>query len=194
MSTPGKPHHPHVAETLEQLKEHTETTHVWLADRLDSLIRHIGHGVAWLNGLLVLVIITQVVLRYGFNSGLVPLEELQWHIYATAMMFGISYAVVSDSHIRVDVLHNLYSDRAKRIIEIIGILLFLLPFAWVVFHHSLDFVYDSWRVSETSDAPTGLPYRWAIKSVISISFGLLLLAAFSRLVRDVTLLLRKGEK
>ena len=50
---------------------------------------------------------------------------------------------------------------------------------------SLDFVYESWRVNESSDAPTGLPWRWAIKSVIPITFGLLVVAAVSRAVRII---------
>ena len=68
--------------------------------------------------------------------------------------------------------------------------IFVLPFVWVVFYHSLDFVADAWRTGERSDAPLGLPYRWAIKAVIPMSFGLLGLAALSRLYRDSVVLLR----
>jgi len=187
------PEHPHVAEIVEHIRDHPDHTHVVLADWLDDAIRAIGHVFCWANAVLVAVIILQVVLRYGFHSGLVIFEELQWHLYAIGVMFGISYAQVNDSHIRVDVLHMRFSDRTKRIVEIIGILLFVLPFVYVVFVHSLDFVADSWRTSERSDAPLGLPARWAIKSVIPISFGLLGLAAISRLIRD-TVVLARGSK
>lgn len=193
MNQPEDYEHVHVAEVVDRLREHEDPTHVWLPDRIDALIRHIGHAVSWINGALVLAIILQVTLRYGFNRGLVVLEELQWHLYAVAMMFGLSYAVTTDSHIRVDVLYQRFSDRAKRMVEIFGILVFLLPFTWVVFDHSLDFLADSWRINEHSDAPTGLPWRWAIKAVMPISFGLLGLAAVSRLIRDVILLFGKGR-
>jgi len=103
---------------------------------------------------------------------------------------GLSYAQVNDSHIRVDILHARFSDRTKRIIEIIGIVLFVLPFVWVIFYHSLDFVADAFRTGERSAAPLGLPYRWAIKAVIPASFGLLGLAIFSRLFRDAYLLVK----
>lgn len=182
------PPHPHVAETIDHILEHEDPTHVWIADKMDAFIRFIGHGMMWANGVLIGAIILQVVLRYGFNSGLVVLEELQWHLYAIGVMFGVSYAVTTDAHIRVDVLYHNFSDRTKRIVEIVGILIFLLPFCWVIFDHSLDFLWDSWRINERSDAPTGLPARWAIKAVIPISFGLLGLAAISRLIRDTVLL------
>ena len=83
------------------------------------------------------------------------------------------------------------SDRTKRIVEILGIVFLLFPFIWIVFHHSLDFVAESWRINERSDAPLGLPWRWAIKAVIPISFALLGLAALSRLIHDVSALSRE---
>lgn len=152
---------------------------------IDTLISRLGRFAAWLNLLLVFVVITQVVLRYGFNRGLVPLEELMWHLYATAFMLGFSYALVRDAHVRVDLLHGRWSPRTRARLEISGILLLLLPFAFSLFHHSLDWVGDSWRLGESSQNPTGLPYRWLIKGVIPVSFGLLLLAAFSRLWREL---------
>ena len=175
------------------MRDHPDPTHVAISDKIDDFVRAVGHLFCWANGLLVAVIILQVVLRYGFNNGLVIFEELQWHLYAIGVMFGISYAQVNDSHIRVDVLHMRLSGRTQRIIEIIGILFFILPFVWVIFYHSLDFVADAWRTNERSDAPLGLPARWAIKAVIPASFGLLGLAAISRLIRDSVLLVR-GDK
>lgn len=186
----GLPPHPHVAEKVDELLEHVDPKHVAFPDLIDNFLRFIGHAVCGVNAILVIVIIAQVVLRYGFSSGFVFLEELQWHLYAVGVMMGLSYAHVNDTHIRVDIIHMRLSDRTKRIIEIIGILLFVLPFIWVVFYHSLDFVYDAWRTSERSNAPLGLPYRWAIKAVIPAAFGLLGIATLSRLMRDTYLLIK----
>lgn len=151
---------------------------------IDAFISRLGRAVAWLNLLLVAVVIAQVVLRYGFHHGLVPLEELMWHLYATAFMCGFSYALVRDAHVRVDLLHSRWSARTRARMEVAGILLLLLPFAFVLFHQSLDWVAVSYRLGESSQNPTGLPYRWLIKAVIPLSFGLLLLAALSRLWRE----------
>jgi len=123
-----------------------------------------------------------------FSNGQTWLEELQWHFYAAAMLFGLSCALVNDSHVRVDILYDRFSSRGKRIIEIISIVFLLGPFVFVVFVHSLPFVADAWRVMEGSDSAGGLPYRFIIKSIIPIGFGLLALAAASRLIRDLYLL------
>jgi len=154
-------------------------------DGLDAFIRRIGHFVMWTNGILIFAIILQVVMRYGFGKGLVVLEEVQWHLYALGIMIGASYAMMMDSHIRVDIIHARLSKKWKLRWDIFGIVFLLLPFIIMVFHQSLDFVYESWRVNERSDAPMGLPWRWLIKSVIPISFGLLFVAAISRLVRII---------
>ena len=152
-------------------------------DALDAVVRNIGHVVMWTNGILIIVIILQVILRYGFGHGLVLLEELQWHLYALGIMFGASYAVMMDSHIRVDIIHARLSRKWRQRWDLFGITFLLLPFIIIIFHQSLDFVYESWRVNERSDAPMGLPWRWAIKAVIPITFALLGVATVSRAVR-----------
>lgn len=163
---------------------------ILIADSLDALVLRIGRALAWVNLLLICVILAQVVMRYGFRHGLVPLDELMWHLYALAAMVGMSYAVSSDTHIRVDLLRGRMSPRARGAWEIIGILLLLYPFIFMVFHHSLEWVATAYRMGETSTSPTGLPYRWLIKAVIPASFFLLFLAATARLLREAARLLR----
>lgn len=164
-----------------------------LADKIDKLVQRIGLTVGWCYVLLVAVIILQVILRKGFSSGLIILEELQWHLYALGVMVGLSYAQTTNSHIRVDLFYSRFRNRTKRIIEIISILTLVLPFITIIFLHSLDFVADSWRINEHSDAPSGLPWRWLIKSVIPVSMILLALAVFSRFYRDCVLLVRGDD-
>ncbi len=152
-------------------------------DAAENFIKLVGHIVMWSNGLLILIIILQVILRYGFGHGMVTLEELQWHLYALGIMMGASYALVTDSHIRVDIIQANMSQKWKDRWELFGIFFLLLPFALIIFHQSLDFVYESFRVNESSVAPLGLPFRWIIKGVIPLSFALLILATIARAIR-----------
>ncbi len=174
------------------MNEPSSLPRVPLADSIDRMIQKIGHLIAWAYVVLVLVIITQVVLRKGFSSGLIIFEELQWHLYAVGVMFGLSYAQTTNSHIRVDLFYSHFRAKTKNVIEILSILFMVLPFIAVIFIHSLDFVAESYRINEHSESPSGLPYRWLIKSVIPLSMGLLALAVLSRLYRD-TVLLFKGD-
>ncbi len=159
-----------------------------ICKRLDRFVIKVGKAAAWSNCLLVLAIILNVVLRYAFGKGQVWLEELQWHLYGLAVMIGLSYSQALDSPIRVDILHQRFSRRGKAFWEIVGTLLFLLPWVAVLIYMGVDFWTESWRVNEASDSPLGLPFRWIIKAVIPISFALLGLAAASRFISSIAAL------
>jgi len=170
-------------------KETLETPNRF-SDLVESVIKHIGHVLMWANCVVIVFIILQVILRYGFGHGLVLLEELQWHFYAIAFMFGLSYAVMTDSHVGMDLIYGRMSPKWQCRWDIFGILFLLLPFAALVCYQSLDFVYESWRLNERSVAPQGLPWRWAIKSVMPISFAMVVMASVSRLFRTISTLRR----
>ena len=156
---------------------------VQFADKVDKLIQKITLTIAWVYVFLVIIIIAQVFMRYVLGTGHPMVEELQWHFYAIGIMFGLSYSQTLDSHIRVDVVAGLLKKRTRLMWEVFGILVLALPFVFVVFYNSLDFVYESWRVNESSDAPIGLPWRWLIKGVIPVSFFFLGVTLITRLIR-----------
>jgi len=188
------------------MRDSTAAIHNPLIDSIDHFVLAVGRVIAWANVLLIGVIILNVILRYGGrwmqqdlgiemswlfqDLGGPKLEELQWHLYALTVMMGLSYAQSTDSHIRVDIIAEKLSERTVRKWEVFGIIFFLLPFIYMVFIHSLDFVADSWRINEHSDAPAGLPWRWAVKSVIPVSFAMLGLAVLARLARDLMFLVK----
>ena len=158
---------------------------------IDETIRHIGEYFSWLNAILVVVIILQVVLRYVFGQGLVVLEELQWHLYGVGIMLGLSYCVVTDSHIRLDLLYDRFPQRGKEQVELFGNLVLLLPIVAIILLHGWPFLMESWRVGESSDSPIGICCRYVIKSFLLIGFGLLGVAALSKMMRSFTFLLKK---
>ncbi|OGR26694.1 MAG: hypothetical protein A2277_11960 [Desulfobacterales bacterium RIFOXYA12_FULL_46_15] len=152
-----------------------------ISNLTDRVILSVGHAAAWLIAVLIVTILVQVVLRYIFHLSFTALEEIQWHLYAVIIMIGLSYSYVKDSHIRLDILHSRFSRPVREKIEIMGIILLLWPMLFIIFMHSLSFVEESFRVGERSDAPMGLGYRWAIKSIIPIAFFLLFIGSVSRL-------------
>jgi TRAP-type mannitol/chloroaromatic compound transport system permease small subunit len=147
----------------------------------------------WSYALLIFAIIGNVVLRYGFSSGLIIFEEIQWHLYAIGMMFGLSFAEITNSQVRVDIIAEKLRRQTQRKWEIFGALVFVLPFVYLCVFHGLDYVADSYRVNESSNSPLGLPYRWAIKAVIPLSFSLLGIAIFSRLITNIDALINNKE-
>lgn len=144
--------------------------------RLQTLI---GHGVAW--GTLTLVIITAgvVVLRYGFDSGSIALQESIMYNHAIVFMLGITYTYLQDEHVRVDLFYANYSERKKHLIDLIGSLILTLPVAIYVLWTSSDYISASWAISEGSAEAGGLGYIYLLKTLIGIFAGLLIIQALA---------------
>jgi TRAP-type mannitol/chloroaromatic compound transport system permease small subunit len=159
-----------------------------------NVIIAIGRYCSSLNVILIAAIIIQVVLRYVFGMGLVQLEELQWHLYAVNVVFGFAYCNSVNSHIRLDLVYDRLSQRSRAKIEIFGILFLLLPLIYVIFIHSLDFLWEAIRTNEGSDSPVGLCCRWIPKALIPFAMVMTFASAIARLVQAFHYLkaIRKG--
>ena len=150
---------------------------------IDRVISWAGEFASVLWTILVMTIVLQVVLRYGFGIGSIMLEETQWHLYAIGFLLGLSFTELQERHVRIDVLAAGFTSRTRLWIELLGIVFCLMSFSLLVIWYALPFVISSWELSEVSAAPGGLPYRWAIKSFLVTAFVLLALIGMSRLTR-----------
>ena len=166
-----------------------------IVSTLNKIVQRIVETVAWLNFVLIFLILITVILRYGFHRHgllvgwpLVPMEELQWHFYSVPFMFGLAYAITNDSHIRIDIVRMKISKRSQHIFEILGILFLLLPCAIILFDFSLDYTIYAITHHESSQSTMGLPHRWIVKSVIPLSMLLIIIASVARLIQEVVLL------
>ena len=150
---------------------------------VDPALDRIGNAVSWIWVVLLGVIVCNVVLRYALAKGRIEFEEIQWHLYSVGFMLGLAYALQHDAHVRVDVLHERFRPTTQAWIDLYGIVLFLFPFIALMLIYGVPFVVDSFVTGEISSSPGGLPYRWAIKSVLVLGFVQLGIAALSRLTR-----------
>ena len=177
-----------VAEHQEQVAAALKTFHIDLpntatARAIDPVIEWLGKASSVIWPILVIVITANVLMRYVIGKGLIEFEEIQWHLYAIGFLLAQAWAAQGDGHVRIDVFAEHYPNRTKCWIELVGILVFLLPFIAVVLWYSIPFIAYSYRINEISEAPGGLPYRWAIKAFLFIGFVLLAATTISRLTR-----------
>jgi TRAP-type mannitol/chloroaromatic compound transport system permease small subunit len=112
--------------------------------------------------------------------------ELQWHLFGLLTLIGASYAMHSDIHVRVDMLHNSMSRTTQHWVEIVGHILLLLPFCILVAWLSRHMVQMSFISGEQSNYG-GLTHRYLIKGALPAGLLLLALGAvgqiFDRLAR-----------
>ena len=172
-----------------------ETFHIPIVSKLNKIVQRIVEAVAWLNFILMFLILITVILRYGFHRNgllldwpLVPMEELQWHIYSVPFMFGLAYAITNDTNIRIDIVRIRISKRYQHIFEILGILLLLMPCMIILFYFGIDYTVYAITHNEASQSAMGLPHRWIVKSVVPLSMLLIIIASVARLIQEIILL------
>ncbi|MFQ3790359.1 TRAP transporter small permease subunit [Halomonas sp. A29] len=155
---------------------------------LDTAIAVIGKGLSWLWLATLIVVLTNVFSRFILGRGSIALEELSWHFFGATMILTLAYAVVTDDHVRVDVLREKFTLRFQAWVELLGILLLVLPVLYFMIDGLGEYAYRSFDRGERSQAPSGLPYRFIIKTTLPIGMALIALALSSRALRCCTLL------
>ncbi|WP_169784243.1 TRAP transporter small permease subunit [Campylobacter curvus] len=147
----------------------------------------IGYLCMLIMALMIIDVSFNVVSRYFFQYGNVGLQELEWHFFAIVFLLGMNYALKEDAHVRVDIFYAKFSPRTKALVNMIGTVIFIIPFAILVSTLSIDFVMEAYTSNEGSADPGGLPYRWVIKSFIPISFYLLIFFSIGFFIKNFNL-------
>lgn len=162
-----------------------------LATYIERFSELIGRLISWLVLFMVLIISYDVTMRYLFQNGSVALQELEWHFFALLFLFGAAYTLKHDDHVRVDIFYRsrFMGARGRAIVDLLGSLLFLVPFCLLVISASLPFVENSFSLSESSPDPGGLPARWLLKAAIPCGFSLLLIQGVALVIRSLAVLL-----
>jgi TRAP-type mannitol/chloroaromatic compound transport system permease small subunit len=156
-----------------------------ISDRLDGWVTRVGRVAAWAGLALITITIFDVVTRRFFVLGSTKLQELEWHFHVVLFAFCLGYAYLKDAHVRIDLVRENLSERVQWWIELLGCLLFLLPYCALVIYFSFDFTARSFNIDEVSASATGLTHRWIIKSAIPIGFSLLALSGLVVVTRKL---------
>lgn len=171
----------------------------WLkfARRVDRFSEATGRLVYWLTLIMVLVGSFNAIVRYldkytGLGLSSNTYIELQWYLFGLVFLIGGAYTLKDNAHVRVDVLYGRLPRKGKAWINILGTVLFLLPFCVAMIVASWPAVRNSWAVMEVSPDPGGLP-RYPIKSVIPLAFVLLGLQGIAMLIKQIAILRKPDE-
>lgn len=185
---------PHFDIDLEKVEDAGARSHgldfprTWLSDMIEAALGSISFVLNTIWIVLVVIIVSNVVMRYALGVNYIWIEEVQWHMYAVGFMFGIGYALMHDSHVRVDVLAANFRPTVRAWIELLSIVCIILPMCYLIISYGIPFVEASYNRGERSSAPGGLANRWMIKGVIVLAFAYIALAAFARLLRVMAFL------
>lgn len=158
---------------------------------IDTFNEWVGRLTYWLVLFMVFVGVWNVVGRYlgrylGQNLSSNAFIETQWYLFDLVFLLGAAYTLMHDEHVRVDVFFKNWNYKWRALANLIGTFLFLIPFCLMVIYFSWGTILNSWKILEVSPDPGGLP-RYPIKSIIIVSFVLLILQGISEGIKNLAI-------
>ena len=159
--------------------------------RIERFVDRVGEWTSWVALVIVVLMATNVVLRYLFSVGSVWAQELEWYLLVPLVLFGMSYAQRHGEHVRVDIFYAKYSERTKALVDLFSALL-AAALSVIVIWLSLHYVQQAYVIDEGSPDPGGIPHRYLIKGLIPIGFALLFLQSIANVI-ECTLRLRQSK-
>ena len=165
----------------------------WLVAGIDRVNGTIGRGVSWCALLMVIAGGGNAILRYlgrlvGHNLSSNAALELQWYLFSALFLLAAAWTLQQDRHVRVDVLYGRLGPRGRAWIDLLGTVLFLLPFCLFALWVSFPSVAESWRLREQSIDPGGLP-RYPVKTLLLVGLWMLVAQGLAQLLRNAAGLL-----
>jgi len=165
-------------------REYDDSSEPYRFNKVTSHINGLaGEFVAYWSVIAVFVYYYEVMARYVFNS------PTNWAHESMFLMFGMQYLIAGGfvlregGHVRVDVLYNKMSRRAKAICDLLTSIFFFI-FMVTLLYTGWTFFMDSYNVSEVSFTEWAIPY-WPIKFALPLGAVLLLLQGISLLIKDI---------
>ena len=163
-----------------------------LSKIIDACSDLIGRSAAWLTVGMVLLMALIVALRYLFQTGSIAMQEAVIYVNALIFTLGAAYTLKEQGHVRVDIFYNRLGVKQKAVVDLLGGLVFLLPFAGFIIWESWDYVSVSWRIKERSAELSGLPYVYLLKSTIILLALLLIIQGISEILKAIVSI-RQGD-
>ena len=146
---------------------------------IDVVNEHVGRVASWLALLMVLLQFIVVVMRYIFGWGFIAMQEGVIYLHATLFLVGAGYTLLHGGHVRVDIFYRDARPRLRALIDLLGVLLFLMPVCVIIGWASWPYVEQSWSVFESSAETSGIPAIYTLKSMILVFVVLIALQGIS---------------
>ena len=133
---------------------------------LETINDKIGLISSYLILLLILLVSLSVLLRYVLSIGFIWLQDLYIWIHAIFILLGISFTLKKDEHVRIDLLYRTFSKKKKKIVNLIGIIIFGIPLTYLLLVNGFDYFARSYNLNESSKESGGLPFIYILKFFI----------------------------
>ncbi len=152
---------------------------------IDKINTYIGYLCGIFAFSMVLIVFTVVVLRYGFSIGFIWMQEIYVWLHSFIFMLGSGFTYLANEHVRIDVFYRDASKKYKATVDLLGNLILLLPFLYIIWKYSYPFVYRSFLMNEVSREAGGMPALYILKSAILWFCFVLFIQIISNVIKSI---------
>ena len=154
---------------------------------IDTISGAIGRWMSWLILMAVIVSTVNAIIRKLFDISSNAWLELQWVLFGAVFLLCSPWTLMSNEHIRIDIVNALLSKGTRNWIDVIGHVLFLMPLTIIMMMVSWPFAIRSLLINEQSVNAGGLA-QWPAKFLIPIGFTLLFIQGISELIKRLAIM------
>ena len=155
---------------------------------INQLNYRMGQMISWLTLILVALVIIVVLSRYLLGIGSIAIQESVAYVHAVIFMLGLAFTLQRGGHVRVDIFYRDFSARRKAIVDLIGTVIFLLPFCGLILFGSWDYVMASWSIKESSSETGGIAAVYLLKTLMLFMPITLALQGLAQIIDSVLVL------
>lgn len=157
----------------------------WLNDRF-------GWVALWAVLLSCFISCANAIVRYGFDYSSNAYLEIQWYMFAACVMLGAAQVLRVNEHVRVDVFYGRFSGKGQALIDLFGLVVFLLPVMAVMVWYAWPLFVKMYVSGEMSGNIGGL-IRWPAMLLLPLGFSLMFLQGLSEVIKRVAWLMHRYE-
>lgn len=155
-----------------------------LIDRLNVVL---GRAAGWCIFVSILISVGNALSRKFLSIGSNAWLEAQWYLFGAAFMLAAAYTLKQNEHIRIDVIYGMLPSRVRHWIDLLGHLLFLMPFALLMVWFFVPYTLFSFRSGEVSNNAGGLVV-WPAKAILLTGFTLLAIQGISEIIKKIAVM------
>jgi TRAP-type mannitol/chloroaromatic compound transport system permease small subunit len=158
---------------------------------IDTLNEKFGFYASYLILPLILVVVYEVMMRYGFNAPTSWAFELTVFLYGAHYCFALAYAHKHNTHVAIDIFESRLPERPRTILRIIANLVLFIPTIGLLTIYICILAANSWQQWEHASSSWAPPI-YPVKTLMAFGFILFFLQGVAKLIQDIRSLKTKS--
>jgi len=133
--------------------------------------------------LLVLLLLSEIFIRYFFHMSTMIADEYSGYLYLAAIFSGLAYTFDKNAHIRINILTSKINKKSNKFINVFASLVAIIVLTFA-FYRTILFTYDSYDMQMTSEGVSQTPL-YLTQFIMPIGIALFILSVLSFVVKEL---------